>query len=140
MMEGLEQSVISGLCLLVKEYGKKPLFEFHILKMISEYSQFNPLYSSIIRATCENQLQAVLYYLEPANEEYIDEDDSDLPDTIPVLRRQDAYIGGDIDKALEIAVEKGYDEIKEELVRRGACETTFEDQVDLWKDMLTYDF
>lgn len=121
-MEVFGKGVEVGLCSLVEKFCKKNMiFEPNALRTISQFALFNPSNSNLIAATSENQLQAVIYFLTESEEIIEEDEDDELPGMMPVLSRQDAYIKKtDMDIALEIAVEKGYEDVERELRRNGA--------------------
>jgi hypothetical protein len=109
-----------GLSLALKTASTSDLFEGNVAKIISGFSTFDVSNSSLIKAASENQLEFVQYFLTLEDEEEADDDELP-PQLAPVLTRQNAvWKERDIDAALRIAVENGFEEIEQELRRHGA--------------------
>ncbi len=114
------ENVNFGLSLALKKASGSNLFEGNVAKIISGFSKFDVSNSSLIEATRENQLRFVQYFLTLEDEEEADDDELP-PQLAPVLMRQNAVCRErDIDAALRIAVENGFEEIEQELRRHGA--------------------
>lgn len=109
-----------GLSLALKTASKSELFEGNVAKIITGFSKFDISNSSLIKAASENQLEFVQHFLTLEDEEEADDDELP-PQLAPVLTRQNAvWKERDIDVALRISVEKGFEEIEQELRRHGA--------------------